>query len=317
MSRRRVQRFLLLLTLVLVALPAVARAAPEVSARLLADKVDMGRPFEVVVQVRHPIGSRVAWPDELGVGGELEEVERKVSQRNTDRQVESSLQLSLRAFDTEVSLPGLPITFTDASGQELVLTSPAVPIPINSYVSADVPRMRPVEAPVSVKIRDWGIVAMGAAVLALLSLAGVLWVILGRRGGAERGRAREGSELAPDIEALARLDALEASGALDTSELKATYLEMSEIFRHYLGRRFAFSSLDLTTSELRSRLTSVEGNEEWIESVNHWLSRCDLIKYANLPADPDEARDALYQVRRLIASTSAPAHYRPKEVARA
>jgi hypothetical protein len=143
---------------------------------------------------------------------------------------------------------------------------------------------------------------VGLVFSALLLLA-LFWRLGLRRRMTPKAKAKADPRLPPHEEALGKLKALEASGALDAPALKPTYLDMSEIFRDYLGRRFGFSSLDLTTSEMRTRLEAAPGCEEWQEAIFAWLSRCDLIKYANSAADPDEARDALYRARRLIEST--------------
>src|SRR5690606_18020076 len=141
---------------------------------------------------------------------------------------------------------------------------------------------------VKVLIRDWRLIAMLAGAALLGSTLLWAWHRTTKRRTSNRRQPRTDSReargmppLSPDQEALARLDALEASGALDADTLKESFLEMSEIFRYYLGRRFAFSALDLTSSEMRSRLAKVDGSEAWLEEVQQWLSRCDLIKYAN------------------------------------
>jgi hypothetical protein len=71
-----------------------------------------------------------------------------------------------------------------------------------------------------------------------------------------------------------------------------------------MGQRFGFSSLDLTTSEIQSRLQAADdGKEEWIASVMSWLTRCDLVKYARSAADREDASEALGLARAWIEQT--------------
>ncbi|HWM85905.1 MAG TPA: hypothetical protein VNO33_08700, partial [Kofleriaceae bacterium] len=104
---------------------------------------------------------------------------------------------------------------------------------------------------------------------------------------------------------LARLDELEASDALDAADLKPVYLSMSEILRAYMGRRFGFPALDLTTFEIRRELMVRPGGQAAAELISGWLERADLVKFAGYLASADEARQALYDARIFIDRTRA------------
>ena len=110
-------------------------------------------------------------------------------------------------------------------------------------------------------------------------------------------------------EALARLTEVEASGALDAEDRKPAYLEMSEILRAYIGRRFGFPALDLTTGEIRRELETRPDGAGAADLVYGWLEHGDMVKFAGYDASPDEARQSLYEARIFIDRTrpSAPA----------
>ena len=54
--------------------------------------------------------------------------------------------------------------------------------------------------------------------------------------------------------ALERLDRLGAYGFLENADNRPFYFAVSEIIRDYLGGRFGFDSLELTTDELMEEL---------------------------------------------------------------
>src|SRR5207248_1436644 len=61
--------------------------------------------------------------------------------------------------------------------------------------------------------------------------------------------------------ALERLDRLGAYGFLENADNRPFYFAVSEIIRDYLGGRFGFDSLELTTDELMEELTRRADNQ--------------------------------------------------------
>jgi len=307
----------LALFLCLCALAAPAWATPRVQARLSQSEIELGRPFVLHITARHDPEIEVLWPDPLLLGEGLEEKSRQVLQEADGDLLVSTAEITLLAFSMETrSVPAIELVLSPTGG---LLTTRVLPFRIHSHLDPEALRLRPMAAPVETPVRDRQLV--GAFFLALVSIA--FGLLLWRRGKRKPLAVTKADKPKVDLpahtEALARLDALEASGALEKNTLKPAYLEMSEIFRDYLGRRFGFSCLDLTTSEIRSRLVSVEGSEEWRSAVTTWLSGCDLVKYAKSPVDPAEAQQALQTARILVERTKSPAmaQDRPREVARA
>src|SRR5262249_50097458 len=75
--------------------------------------------------------------------------------------------------------------------------------------------------------------------------------------------------------ALAKLDALRGEGLLDRGEWKPFYFALSEIIREYLGARYDFDSLEMTTTELLDAV-----REHAIATLEGWCAACDLVKFA-------------------------------------
>jgi hypothetical protein len=108
------------------------------------------------------------------------------------------------------------------------------------------------------------------------------------------------------VVALERLDGLGATLASST-DLRPFVFELSEIIREYLGGRFGFDSLELTTEELVFKLrrrVSVEAMPGLVlGEVEGWLSGCDLVKFAKLSPTSAEARGALETAIRIVEAT--------------
>jgi hypothetical protein len=96
-----------------------------------------------------------------------------------------------------------------------------------------------------------------------------------------------------------------ASGALEAEDRKPAYIELSEIVRVYLGRRYEFPALDSTSSEIRAYLRRRAGTEAALEILDDWLRVSDMVKYAGYQPPEEEARAAVAEARELIAATPA------------
>jgi hypothetical protein len=104
------------------------------------------------------------------------------------------------------------------------------------------------------------------------------------------------------MEKLDRLGGLLAEGG----DLRPFYFELSEAIREYLGGRFGFDSLEMTTEELVAAMRRVPskatrgvvGSE-----IEGWLSACDLVKFAKVAPSPEQARGALETAILMVAAT--------------
>src|SRR6185295_5227365 len=120
------------------------------------------------------------------------------------------------------------------------------------------------------------------------------WLVVRRL----RGRViyRPGPPPRPAHEvAMEKLDRLGAYGFLEDADNRPFYFSVSEVIREYLGARYGFDSLELTTDELVAQLKRAAKNELGLTEgeITGWLSACDLVKFAKISPTVAEARGAL------------------------
>ncbi len=128
-------------------------------------------------------------------------------------------------------------------------------------------------------------------------------MLIVRRLRARRGE-RPGPPPRPAHEvALEKLDRLGAYGFLENADNRPFYFAVSEIIREYLGGRYAFDSLELTTDELCAELRRQAGRELVLGEIQGWLSACDLVKFAKISPTAAEARGALESAIRIVIAT--------------
>jgi hypothetical protein len=279
-----------------------------VTAAASASEVMLGAVFSVFVTVTHPPGMHVTMPASLPLGDSFE-ASRRVTERRTrpDGAWYTEFELEVIAWRVgDIRVPPLPVTYSMA-GTIRAAHSPAVPIQVIGLAGADSHDIRDIAQPVIVARRDF------TAVHVILALA-VLGVVAAAIWGGARMRGRRAPHAGPlprpsaEREALERLDALEASGALAAEDRKPAYQAMSEIVRAYLGQRFGIPALDATTSELERALASRSDAALLGELLAPWLQGCDLVKYAGASASEQDARQALQTARRAVEMSSPGPH---------
>jgi len=281
--------------------------APAVSASASSQQVALGQVFYLFVRVVYEPGTQVNLPASLPLGSSFEETERTDTiEKNKDGTLTREYEIALQAFEVgDLVVPPIPVTYA-LQGRAQEVATQAVPIQVTSTIGEGEAALKDIRGPVAVERPDYTLIWVAAVfsgavllIVAVLMLRGVL------RRRRRRVLARLPEALvrsAPD-EALARLAEVEASGALDQPDRKPAYLAMSEIIRAYIGRRWGFSALDLTTEEIRRNLVERPGGGPAADHVCGWLENSDFVKYARYDASPEEARQALYEARMFIQRT--------------
>ncbi len=289
--------------------PVLEAEAPKVAASASSKEVVLGATFYLFVRVIYQPGVQVNLPASLQLGGAFEESARTDSTRvNADGTITRDFEVALMAFDVgDLAIPAIPVTYAAHGRANEVKTEP-VAIRVKSFLGDGEASLRDIAGPVGLERRDLTMIYVGAGALAAIAAVVLLWWVrrvLRRRRREVLARLPEAVLRSAHDEALARLDELESSDALDAEDRKPVYLVMSEILREYIGRRFGFPALDLTTFEIRRELTTRPGGPAAAELVSGWLERADLVKFAGYEASADEARQALYDARIFIDRTRA------------
>ncbi len=228
------------------------------------------------------------------------------------------LILRVAAFDVgQVTLPAIPITYvpprkafkgldpsSPVSAPALVVETRPVVQAISSVLANEPhPQLKKNAPPAQILVEDRRlktILLIVAGVLAGVALGFLLYFLLRRR----RRRKKPLPPPRPAHEiALEKLVALRSAGYLERGELKPFYFGVSEAIREYLGNRYGFDSLELTTTELMDEmgevsLTGIHGDE-----LLRFLLDCDLVKFAKYIPPLEEAQRAVAQAEHIVHAT--------------
>lgn len=286
--------------------PAANQDAPiTVTTRLTPDPSHIGDLLTLEVIVAYPRDHAINLPNGLEFAplelvsiaeGEVEVTGNDLRQRFT---------ITLQHFNVGAAeVPSFPITWIDPSDAVHTYSVAAHPFVVESLLvnEAD-PALRPEDPMISLEYPNVRAAIIIYSVLAGLLLAAAIagLIVLWRR---RERPVMAPPPIPPHERALAELDALAAERERLIAEgaYQDYYLRLTEIAKRYLGGRFEFEALDRTTEEIQDLLSRGQVRVDPLDAkqVLAFLQDCDLVKFARLSPQDDEAREALSVVRGMV-----------------
>jgi hypothetical protein len=281
-------------------------------------RVFVGDTFTVRITVISRASVNVNLPASLALG-EFSLVGRgpQSSEKLDGDKVRYSFSLKVAAFSVgELELPAIPVTYVAPReaftkppdpGQPLpalVVTTPPLRQRISSVLANEPqPQLKKNAPPMTILVEDRRMRTILIVLVALLLGAAIgfviFWLLRNRR-------RRLPPPLPPrpaDEVALEKLAALRAAGLLERGEMKELHLGISEAIRDYLGNRYGFDSLEMTTTELAEQMQKVPLTGLHLHELVHFLQDCDLVKFAKYIPPLTEAERTLAEAEHIVRVT--------------
>jgi hypothetical protein len=278
--------------------------APTVAARVDRAEAHVGDPIHLELVAIGKSAVPVNLPSTLELGP-FSLLDRQESEQNLgDGRLKRQFTLTIAAYEPGAKqVPAIEVTYLGPRGDVRTARTSPVAVKIGSLIANEPePAIKDAAPPVTVMEENlWPAYIAGG--LCAAGLGALLTMLIVRRLRARRGE-RPGPPPRPAHQvAMEKLDRLGAYGFLENADNRPFYFAVSEIIREYLGGRYAFDSLELTTDELIAELQRQAGRELVLGEIQGWLSACDLVKFAKISPSAAEARGALESAIRIVTTT--------------
>jgi hypothetical protein len=307
---------IILLTLILFGIFSFAIAAEEKSLISVESEVD---------KATITIGDRIIYTliiksdpeiklDPIPMGSNLGAFEIKdyksfPPEKDKQGKVINRSEYNITTFTTgEYVIPPIEITYTDAKGEKKSISSERIFITVKSVGSsqAEMEDIRGLKPPIDIKAGN----KILYIVLIIIIAAGVsTWFYI-----RSKAKALKIPQLPEELKkpawevALYELEKLKQSDLLKKKLIKQFYINLSEIIRKYIQRRFQIVALDRTTPEIKQELKEIKIDSRINEQINNFLQDCDLVKFAKFIPKAEKTDDHLKQATEIVELT------KPKEV---
>jgi hypothetical protein len=276
-------------------LPAIAQEAEDkraVSVEVQPQEGKLAEPIEIIIRIRAE-ETAFDFPESLQLDP-FTVVDRTRDVELSDEGKLDVLKLKIAAYEEtgDLEVPSFKlVSRTEDGGTQVEIEVPAVKVKIVSVLEGiEKPEPRDVSAPVAVIVSDYRtLVFVGLCVFWLL----VAFLFRLRRSGA--AIAPRIIDLPPEKPAheiaLKRLQQIVDDDLLRQGLAYEYFVRMAEAVREYLGNRYRFFALDLTSRELLEELR--DRNTPGLEhaKLQQILNDADLVKFArNHPTDEISSR---------------------------
>ncbi len=278
---------------------ADARVEMDREAPLVGDRIDYH------LEVTLPSGWQLDTPEQLHFVEALRPLREEVTLRRepVDEGVRCHLVIPYVLVRLgRIKLPEHTFGATGPGGEIGAVRAGRLSFHAGSFFANETePEPSPAFGPLPVVERNWlliwTLVILGAVLLAV----GLTLFVLRRL----RPRALPpGPPPRPADEiALEALDALVARNLHLEGEFALYYTELSAILRAYLGGRWGFDSMDMTTTELRERLSRVRLEHLLFQQICVLLDEVDLVKFAKALPTATQADEDMARVRAFVVDT--------------
>jgi hypothetical protein len=294
--------------------------APTVGASLDKTEAHVGDRLTLTLSAVAKAGVAVTLPSQLELG-KLELLDRADGEKGGrdlgDGRRAHRFVLGVAAYELgDLEVPSIELSYINPRGEVRTAKTEPITLHVLPLVAEDEtkPEVQPIRPPRSALIEDkrmMAIVRYAAAALGGALLLGVIALFVRR---ALRKRAAVTALAAPtvikrppDEVAMEKLRALREKGNFAADGYRPFYFAVAEIVREYLGARYGFDSLELTTTELldqlnlrAAHLTPPDGK------VVPFLNDTDLVKFARTGSTDAAANAVLESAQSIVLSTAAP-----------
>ncbi len=305
----------LLAAVLLSASPSRAQQPLLASARLEPSRATVGDRITLTVAVQHEPATTIVAPETGARFGALALVEAAPPETHSlgDGLVETRLAFVLTAFQTgDLTLPALTIDYRDAQGRNGSLTTPALPLSIESVIppgddAGDIRDLKP-QAVLSGGTPAWVWAPLVVAGFVIVTALAYALMGFGLREP-EFSSPLPPPSLPPHEVARAELDRLSSLDLSRPEGMRQYYQGLASCLRRYLSERFGFPAFAMTTQELQQRMTDL-GVERWpARLVGGLLQECDSVQFARYLPASERARADLttaYEIIDLTQPRAAP-----------
>ena len=263
-----------------------------VSARLDSSRALIGDQMTLHLRVEKSAGASVSFPHFADTLSAKIEIIRKSGISTTtgpNGKLVLNQDLLITVFDTGlIEIPPQPFAFQNGALKDTLLTRPIAlrirSLPVDTTIRDIKANMRtPVDA------QEVFPYFLGLIALALLVLA-IIFIVRKMSRKDTKATVIAPSEPA-EVIALRQLEQLRVEKPWIQKPVKMYYINLTNILRHYIERRYHIMALEQTTDEILKDLKKAVSMANNLEKLASILKLADLVKFAKLI--PDEVENGI------------------------
>jgi hypothetical protein len=295
---------ILIIAIVLLAVPVIARAESPILAELTTEEKELtvGDPILIILSVIHPNDHVVIFPEMESTWGDfyIKNQSPVLTIDNNDGTRTSVQEIDVRLFSPGTfTTPQLPITVSDSNGELDHIMAQPLTLMISSVLINGDTELRDIKPQAElpyINSLPW-IIGSLLAVLVLLTV-----VLLWRRRQTLLALAAIDNRLPHEI-AVDELNRIEKLHLLQRRKYKEYYSLVSNCIRLYIEKSYHIPMLERTTGEVRKNLSKSNMKSETIIKVVSFLNSSDFVKFSTFSPELNSAIQLIQDGHQIIEET--------------
>lgn len=298
--------------------PAAVDAGPVATPRAVhaeaPPRASFGEPFPYTITVEHSRDEIYALPRTLDLE-DFEVAETQKDDQPASAGVLTTFHLTLRGYGIgSKTIPTVSLEVTTTQGTTKVeVPGPAVELmgTMDPDGGAAVP-LRDIAPPETLNVRSYRLLGWLAM---LVGGAGLAYFLYKRVTKEKPVVPVVVPVIPPDVRAEEALTALLQKDLPGKDRQREFYFELSEIARRYLGERFDFAAIDLTTGELLAALRTRRTPGLSLVQFEAFCKDSDLAKFARYQPAASACKTHLDEVQQMVQATTVAAQLAAQQAA--
>lgn len=298
------QKIFITLVFIFSSISAIAgQVQVSVESRLDKSKVSVGElvKYEIIIKFTEDVQVSVP-PPGINLGGFEIRDYFDHDPVKVDNQIEKIVEFVIAAYDTgSFVIPPTAVAYMTSDSVRNILYTDEVGIRVETVLNGEEEDIIDIKSILSIA-RDWMFwIILGIALL--LILIGIYWYYFRKKDELDEN----GIKIVPDepahILAFAAIEELKRSNFLAEDKIKTYHIEMTDILRFYLQRRYFVPVLEKTTSETVELLTKQSVESEIVERIKNLLTESDFVKFAKYIPENERSMEMLNDVYSIVDTT--------------
>jgi hypothetical protein len=295
--------FLLLLSLGLNKIP---KSNYRIKAWVDQKRILIGDPIKLTVAIVHRTKDLVHLSKDVSFKP-FEVLSRKSEKKTLSKnKAQSIFKIILTVYKVgKFNIPTLNFSVVTPKGKVLNLKTNKIPIKVKGLIENEPnPKLKDIMPPVKFLETNWVLIrilgaigGVGLVVVVTLLLRG--WIKTPTQMQTSKPLIKPFHEVA-----LEKLVALQKDKLWEKNRFMEYYIKISEIIREYLGQRYEFDSMEMTTEEIIKTLKKKKTKGLSLPEVEGFLGECDLVKFAKYRPLSEESLAILELAFKIVKASS-------------
>jgi len=279
-------------------------------------ELTVGDLVELTLEVNHPSGYQVIIPqlDQNWGPFEVRDQSQTTTVTNSDGTETTSQTITVTLFDVGTfETPTLPLTISDGTWQVVEEVVPATAVTVIPTLAEGDTTLTDIRPQVELKVPPVWSAIIASMIAAVMVIVGGWWLYQRRYG--KHALARIVDNRPPYQVAYDELDRIDGLNLPQAGKFKEHYTLVTDVLRLYVEQQFLVHAFDRTTTELKQSLNSSTMSPEHIRRFTEFFFESDLVKFAKLVPNLEDAHQLTDEARTLIKLTQpVPVEEQTKEL---